>query len=83
MCLLPNSGHAPGAAAARVHRKKFRTPADAGSQTMTVDSVRASAWDSGTSQTGAIKGIGDMCADVAGASDTAPTGIRLTLTPFS
>jgi hypothetical protein len=52
-------------------------------QTMTVDSVRASAWDSGTSQTGAIKGIGGMCADVAGASDTAPTGIRLTLTPFS
>jgi hypothetical protein len=52
-------------------------------QTMTVDSVRASAWDSGTSQTGAIKGIGGMCADVAGASDTAPTGIRLMLTPFS
>jgi hypothetical protein len=50
---------------------------------MTVDSVRASAWDSGTSQTGAIKGIGGMCADVAGASDTAPTGIRLMLTPFS
>jgi hypothetical protein len=48
-------------------------------QTMTVDYVRASAWntDSATTKSGAIKGIGGMCADVAGASDADGTAVQL------
>ncbi len=49
-------------------------------QAMTVDYVRASAWDdsSGTGTgTGAIKGIGGMCVDVAGASTADGTPIQL------
>jgi beta-glucanase (GH16 family) len=63
-------------------------------QTMTVDYVRASAWNSGSGTTtppssptaptgpgqaksGAIRGIGGMCADVAGASSADRTPIQL------
>ncbi|WP_190192484.1 glycoside hydrolase family 16 protein [Streptomyces minutiscleroticus] len=59
-------------------------------QTMTVDYVRVSASDSsgstgggtggtggGASRTGAIRGIGGMCVDVAGASDADETPIQL------
>ncbi len=51
-------------------------------QTMTVDYVRATAWNSGsgssgTNRTGAIKGIGGMCADVAGGSNADSTPIQL------
>ncbi|PWS48844.1 1,3-beta-glucanase [Streptomyces sp. FT05W] len=48
-------------------------------QTMTVDYVRVSASDSsdGGSRTGAIKGIGGMCVDVAGASSADRTPIQL------
>ncbi|MGW5104468.1 ricin-type beta-trefoil lectin domain protein [Streptomyces sp. NPDC004100] len=53
-------------------------------QTMTVDYVHVSASDqptsgggSGTARTGAIKGIGGMCVDVAGASDADATPIQL------
>ncbi|WP_407916893.1 family 16 glycosylhydrolase [Kitasatospora sp. NE20-6] len=45
-------------------------------QAMTVDYVRASAWNS-SSGTGAIKGIGGMCVDVAGASTADRTPIQL------
>ncbi|MFE2584924.1 family 16 glycosylhydrolase [Streptomyces sp. NPDC059378] len=53
-------------------------------QTMTVDYVHVTASDTGsgsgsggTSRTGAIKGIGDMCVDVAGASSADETPIQL------
>ncbi|MGW0289861.1 family 16 glycosylhydrolase [Streptomyces tuirus] len=48
-------------------------------QTMTVDYVRVSTSDGGGSggTTGAIKGIGGMCADVAGASSADGTPIQL------
>jgi beta-glucanase (GH16 family) len=50
-------------------------------QTMTVDYVRASAWNdgggTGTGTTGAIKGIGGMCVDVAGGSGADRTPIQL------
>ncbi|MFI2510024.1 ricin-type beta-trefoil lectin domain protein [Streptomyces sp. NPDC018972] len=51
-------------------------------QTMTIDYVRVSAsggssGDGGTARTGAIKGIGDMCVDVAGASTADRTPIQL------
>ncbi|MDO0926238.1 lectin [Streptomyces sp. TG1A-8] len=52
-------------------------------QTMTVDYVRVSASDSsgggtgGTTASGAIKGIGGMCVDVAGASTADETPIQL------
>ncbi|MFJ8573741.1 family 16 glycosylhydrolase [[Kitasatospora] papulosa] len=48
-------------------------------QAMTVDYVRVSASDSsdGGSRTGAIKGIGGMCVDVAGASGADRTPIQL------
>ncbi|MGW7610442.1 family 16 glycosylhydrolase [Streptomyces sp. NPDC054766] len=48
-------------------------------QTMTVDYVRVSAADTSqpTARTGAIKGIGGMCLDVAGASSADGTPIQL------
>ncbi|MEU1624920.1 family 16 glycosylhydrolase [Streptomyces sp. NPDC020096] len=51
-------------------------------QTMTVDYVRASAWkdgpgSSGTDKSGVIRGIGGMCADVAGGSNADQTPIQL------
>ncbi|MGW2831722.1 family 16 glycosylhydrolase [Streptomyces sp. NPDC001286] len=50
-------------------------------QTMTVDYVHVTTSDSGatsgTARTGAIKGIGDMCVDVAGASTADGTPIQL------
>ncbi|MFE9722418.1 family 16 glycosylhydrolase [Streptomyces sp. NPDC005794] len=49
-------------------------------QTMTVDYVRVSASDGsggGTGTTGPIKGIGGMCVDVAGASNSDGTPIQL------
>ncbi|MER8010393.1 family 16 glycosylhydrolase [Streptomyces sp. NPDC094149] len=50
-------------------------------QTMTVDYVHVTTSDSGatsgTTRTGAIKGIGDMCVDVAGASAADGTPIQL------
>ncbi|GGS23583.1 family 16 glycosylhydrolase [Streptomyces griseoviridis] len=47
-------------------------------QTMTVDYVRVSASDSGGGATGgAIKGIGGMCVDVAGASSADSTPVQL------
>jgi beta-glucanase (GH16 family) len=47
-------------------------------QTMTVDYVRVSAQPTaGTGTTGAIKGIGGMCLDVAGASSADETPIQL------
>ncbi|MEU7469408.1 family 16 glycosylhydrolase [Streptomyces sp. NPDC044984] len=51
-------------------------------QTMTIDYVRVSAsggssGDGGTVRTGAVKGIGDMCVDVAGASPADGTPIQL------
>ncbi|MDC2956656.1 family 16 glycosylhydrolase [Streptomyces gilvifuscus] len=50
-------------------------------QTMTVDYVHVTTSDSGatsgTTRTGAIKGIGDMCVDVAGASTADGTPVQL------
>ncbi|MDF2261052.1 family 16 glycosylhydrolase [Streptantibioticus ferralitis] len=49
-------------------------------QTMTVDYVRATAWNnapSGADKSGAITGTGGMCADVAGGSNTDGTPIQL------
>ncbi|MFF9486894.1 lectin [Streptomyces sp. NPDC014676] len=51
-------------------------------QTMTIDYVRVSAsggssGNGGTTRTGAVKGIGDMCVDVAGASAADGTPIQL------
>lgn len=51
-------------------------------QTMTIDYVRVSAsggssGDGGATRTGAVKGIGDMCVDVAGASTADGTPIQL------
>jgi beta-glucanase (GH16 family) len=49
-------------------------------QTMTVDYVHVTTSDSdsgGTTRTGAIKGIGDMCVDVAGGSSADGTPIQL------
>ncbi|MER5511715.1 family 16 glycosylhydrolase [Streptomyces sp. NPDC002766] len=50
-------------------------------QTMTVDYVHVTASDSGstggTTRSGAIKGIGDMCVDVAGAATADGTPIQL------
>ncbi|GAA3494525.1 glycoside hydrolase family 16 protein [Streptomyces prasinosporus] len=51
-------------------------------QTMTVDYVRVSAsggstGDGGASKTGAVKGVGGMCVDVAGASTADGTPIQL------
>ncbi|MFC9330687.1 ricin-type beta-trefoil lectin domain protein [Kitasatospora sp. NPDC057015] len=49
-------------------------------QTMTVDYVRASAWNNSSTapaRTGAIRGIGGMCADVAGASSADRTPVQL------
>ncbi|MFD7701451.1 ricin-type beta-trefoil lectin domain protein [Streptomyces caelestis] len=51
-------------------------------QTMTIDYVRVSAsggssGNGGTTRTGAVKGVGDMCVDVAGASTADRTPIQL------
>ncbi|WP_371501741.1 family 16 glycosylhydrolase [Kitasatospora sp. NBC_00374] len=47
-------------------------------QAMTVDYVRASAWnDSSGGTTGAIRGIGGMCVDVAGGSNADRTPVQL------
>jgi beta-glucanase (GH16 family) len=48
-------------------------------QTMTVDYVRVSAWnsDSGTGTTGPIRGIGGMCVDVANGSSADGAAVQL------